>query len=106
MWCTGVCATSLAMQSCIAIELPHRVVVLASPQLFACANETDLKILELTAGEIVVLTETFLAFVMVPRISSIPPDSCWRSSLRIHLHGIMKTTFLRNCRGKVGQGDH
>jgi tagatose-6-phosphate ketose/aldose isomerase len=44
----------------MASSLPQRVVVLASPQMFACAREAGLKILELTAGKVAVLTETFL----------------------------------------------
>lgn len=44
----------------LARTLPARVVVLAPPPLFACAREAALKILELTAGKIAVLAETFL----------------------------------------------
>ena len=38
----------------------ERVAILASPPLWGAAQETSLKILEMTAGKIVVLTETFL----------------------------------------------
>jgi len=44
----------------LAQTLPRRVVVLAPPLLLPCAREAALKILELTAGKIAVLAETFL----------------------------------------------
>ncbi len=40
----------------------ERIAILASPPLRGAAQETSLKILEMTAGKIVVLTEHSLAF--------------------------------------------
>jgi tagatose-6-phosphate ketose/aldose isomerase len=44
----------------IAQTKPRRVCILASPLLFPLARETSLKILEMTAGQIVSMPETFL----------------------------------------------
>ncbi|HEX4227196.1 MAG TPA: hypothetical protein VHZ07_00900 [Bryobacteraceae bacterium] len=44
----------------IAQSKPRRVCVLASPSLFPLAREASLKILEMTAGQVVPLPETFL----------------------------------------------
>ena len=53
--------TSLASHAtAIAETLPSRAVVLASRALLPCAQEIGLKFLELTAGKVAVLVETFL----------------------------------------------
>jgi tagatose-6-phosphate ketose/aldose isomerase len=53
--------TSLASQAEVVAEtLPSRAVVLASRTLLPCAEEIGLKFLELTAGKVAVLVETFL----------------------------------------------
>jgi len=53
--------TSLASHAAAMAEtLPSRAVVLASRALLPCAQEIGLKFLELTAGKVAVLVETFL----------------------------------------------
>jgi tagatose-6-phosphate ketose/aldose isomerase len=49
-----------ALAQTLAANRPARVVVLASSPLFAWAQESCLKILEMTGGEIVVVPETYL----------------------------------------------
>ena len=49
-----------ALARAVAVSLPARAVVLASSPLFAWAQESCLKILEMTAGRIVAIPETYL----------------------------------------------
>ena len=67
VWLPGLCdsiaqrMTSLAAHAAAMAEtLPSRAVVLASRTLLPCAHEIGLKFLELTAGKVAVLVETFL----------------------------------------------
>ncbi len=66
----------------IATRKPSRALILASPQLFPVAREAGLKILEMTAGKCVPITETFLGLRHGP-MSFLAPDSlvvCFLSS--------------------------
>lgn len=61
--CDSIAQRMTSLQSrarVIAESLPGRAVVLASRPLLPCAHEIGLKFLELTAGKVAVLVETFL----------------------------------------------
>lgn len=67
--------TLLASQAEVVAEtLPSRAVVLASRTLLPCAQEIGLKFLELTAGKVAVLVETFLGLRHGP-LSFLNPDT-------------------------------
>jgi tagatose-6-phosphate ketose/aldose isomerase len=61
--CDSIAERMASLQSqarVVAETLPSRAVVLASRSLLACAHEIGLKFLELTAGKVAVMVETFL----------------------------------------------
>lgn len=61
--CSAVCAAMERIEAAaerIASMVEKRVVLLASPAMFGAAREAALKLLEMTAGRVVPLTETYL----------------------------------------------
>jgi len=67
-------ATIEALAKRLAVEAPDRFVVLASADLLPLAREACLKVLEMTAGRVVSLAETFLGLRHGP-MSFVRPDS-------------------------------
>ena len=67
----------------LAARRPRRFVALASRPLFACAQEAALKVLEMTAGRVAVLPETFLGLRHGP-MSFLEPETLVLAFLSSH----------------------